>query len=170
MKCSSVRIRNEQSCDHLVSTSDTSSFYQHRSACLHNLTRQVLPPREQGKYLLSKDKKERENVECMLEAIKIGGLLPLVSTNSTLRNTFNGKTAAGDQRRDLLTFQEVGQEYERYVTNTFLQDPSSKLITHQQRLKTFSEKKVTKSTLKSSEQDKIILLYSARFIRGAHSI
>ena len=91
----------------------------------------------------------------MLEAIKTGGLLPLVSINSILRNTFNGKTAAGDQCRDLLTFREVRQkEYECYVTHTFVQDPSSKLITHQQRQKTFSEKKVTKSTLKSSEQDK----------------
>ena len=130
-----------------------SSFYQHRAACLHNLTHQVLPPREQGKYHLLKDRKERENVECMLKAIKTGGLLPLVSTNSKLRNTFNGKTAAGDQRRDLFTFQKVGQrEYER--CDTFVQDPSSKLITHQQRLKTFSVKKVTKSTLKTSEQDK----------------
>ena len=53
----------------------------------------------------------------MLETIKTGGLLPLVSTNSTLRNTFNGKSAAGDQRRDLLTFRKVGQEYECHVTH-----------------------------------------------------
>ena len=79
----------------------------------------------------------------MLEAVKTGELLPLISIKSTFNTcTFNGKTAAGDQRRDLLTFREVGQkEYERYVTHTFVQDPSSKLITHQQRLKTFSDQK-----------------------------
>ena len=46
----------------------------------------------------------------------------------------------------------MGQkEYERYVTHTF---PASKLISHQHRLKTFSDQKVTKSALKNSEQDK----------------
>ena len=65
---------------------------------------------------------------------------------STLRNTFNGKVAAGDQHQDLVTFHDVGQkEYERYVTHTFIQDPSSKLITHQHKLKTFSAQKMTKT-------------------------
>ena len=89
------------------------------------LTCQVLPPREQGKYHnISKDKKERENVKCMLEAVKTGELLPLISMKSTfIACTFNGKTAAGDQRRDFLTFREVGhimQEYEHYVTHEYI--------------------------------------------------
>ena len=80
-------------CEYL---SQMSYFYQHRAACLHNLTRQVLPPKEQEKYQLSKDRKERENVESMLEAMQSGELLPLVTTQSALRNTINSKVA-GDQ-------------------------------------------------------------------------
>ena len=48
-------------------------------------------------------------MESILEAIQSGELLSLVTTQSALRNTFNGKVAAGDQRQDLLTFREVGQ-------------------------------------------------------------
>ena len=40
------------------------------------------------------------------------------------------------------------------MTHTFIQDPSSKLITHQHKLKTFSAPKVTKNSLKTTEQDK----------------
>ena len=96
-----------------------SLFYQHRSACLHNLIRQVLPPKEQENYQLSRDRKEQENVESMVEAIRTGELLPPTTKSSTLRNTFNSKVAAGDQRQDLLSFCDVGQkEYEHYVTHT----------------------------------------------------
>ena len=133
------------SCEHL---SQMSSFYQHRSACLHNLIHQVLPPKEQEKYQLSRDRKERENIESMVEAIRTGELLPPTTKSPTLRNTFNGKVAARDQRQDLLSFRDVGQkEYERYLTHTFIQDPSSKLITHQHKLKTFSAPKVTKNSM-----------------------
>ena len=131
------------SCEHL---SQMSSFYQHRAACLHNLMRQVLPPKEQEKYQLSRDRKEQENVDSMVEAIRTGELLPPATKLSTLQNTFNGKVAAGDQRQDLVTFHDVRQkEYGRYVTHTFIQDPLSKLITHQHKLKTFSAQKMTKT-------------------------
>ena len=38
--------------------------------------------------------------------------------------------------------------------HTYIQEPSSKLVTHQHKLKTFSAQKMTKNSLKSSEQDK----------------
>ena len=101
-------------CEYL---SQISSFYQHGAECLHTSLVKCFHQKN-SKYQLSKDKKERENVESMLEAIKTGELLPLVTIKSILRNVFNGKIEAGDQRQDLLTFCNVGQkEYERYTTH-----------------------------------------------------
>ena len=131
-------------------------YHQHRASCLLNLTEQILPLVTDKKY--KNYTKDEENIKSMLKEIADKNLLPLTSGNSTttLRNSFTGQVATGEERQHLLTFRDVGQqEYENYVKHTYIKKCSTnKVVARRQKLKTFTKPKVSKQRLKASERDK----------------
>ena len=79
-------------------------------------------------------------------------LLPMSSNNTTLRNSFTGQIASGEECQYLMTFRTVGQEeYDNHVKHT---ESSTTVVARKQQLKIFSKPKVSKQRLKTSEMDK----------------
>ena len=128
-------------------------YHQHRASCLLNLTEQVLPSTSEIKY--KNYTKDEGNIKSMLQDISEKNLLPMSSNTTTLRNSFTGQVATGEEHQHLMTFRTVRQEeYNNHVKHTYIKKSSTTVVARHQRLKTFTKPKVSKQRLKTSERDK----------------
>ena len=94
-------------------------YHQHRASCLLNLTEQVLPPASEIKY--KSYTKDEGNIKSMLQNISEKNLLPMSSNTTTLRNSFTGQIATGEERQHLMSFRTVGQEeYDNHIKHTYI--------------------------------------------------
>ena len=141
--------------------------FAHRTQALKNLKgatdtqKQVtLPGRETCDSTFSdtstRCSKAFENVKQIITVITSTSLLPHPKPESTtLRNSFSGKVATPQQRKDLLEFRDIGQrDFKQYVLIHTLHKSSAKSTrATKHHLQTFAKPKLTKQRLSAAERD-----------------
>ena len=141
-------------------------YHQHRASCLLNLA-QVLSSTSETSY--KNYTKDKVNIQSMLQDISDKNLLPTTNTTTTtLRNSFTGQVATGEEHQHLQTFRTVGQEeYNNHVKHTYIKKNSTKIVARRQRLKTFTKPKANKPRQRERQKD---LLCLAKITVGCYFI
>ena len=109
-----------------------------------------------------------ENIEFYMERCHDSGLFEIFSRKERkLFKLFTNIFATPEQEHDLLNFHSLASDrFSSYVRFAYLKDSSVKVTTKKNNLKTFVTPKITKTTVKQSEQEKErIMEYFSKLIR-----
>jgi hypothetical protein len=143
----------------------TSLFYPFRVKAYKNLMTQLFPGNDLQTDKLTKSmfincpetKTRQENISRMMDEIEQKQLLPILSANRGLINTFTGQRANNQQTHDLLNFRDIGTaKFENYVSYHILKAPStstSEAPQRKQRLLTMAPAKVTRRKISHKEKE-----------------
>ena len=141
----------------------TSLFYRFRVKAYKNIMTQLFPSSglqtdksTKSMFINCPETRARqENVSRMMDEIEQKQLLPILTTNRGLINTFTGQRANHAQTHDLLNFRDIGTtKFENYVSFRILKAPStSEAPQRKQRLLTMAPAKVTRRTVSQKEKE-----------------
>ena len=141
-------------------------YIPYRTKSVKNFQNQLFPSKKDNQKVINSlfpstpnDIKGEQNIHAQINAMETGNMFPLTDTNRGFINPFTKKEAIAGQQHDLLNFRSIGQqEFLLRITYVIQKQPSVLAPNRRRRLKTFSERKVTKSRVTQLEKDKKLVM------------